>query len=32
MKPTPTGTLDVSVTESATNDAGVSETISPSAT
>jgi hypothetical protein len=26
MRPTPTGTLDVSVTESATNGAGVSET------
>jgi hypothetical protein len=32
MRPTPTGTLDVSVTESATNSVGVSETTSPSAT
>jgi hypothetical protein len=32
MRPTQTGTLDVSVTESGTNGAGVSETTSPSAT
>jgi hypothetical protein len=32
MRPTPTGTLDVSVTGSATNGAGISETTSPSAT
>jgi hypothetical protein len=32
MRLTPTGTLDVSVTESGTNNAGVSETTSPSAT
>jgi hypothetical protein len=31
-RPTPTGMLDVSVTESGTNGAGVSETTSPSAT
>jgi hypothetical protein len=32
MRLTPTGTLDVSVTESVTNGVGVSETTSPSAT
>jgi hypothetical protein len=32
MRPTPTGTLDVSVTENGTNDADVFETTSPSAT
>jgi hypothetical protein len=32
MRPTPTGTLDVSITESATSGAGVFETASPSAT
>jgi hypothetical protein len=32
MRPTPTGTLDVSATEDGTNGAGISETTSPSAT
>jgi hypothetical protein len=32
MRPTPTGTLDVSATEDGTNGAGASETTSPSAT